>query len=109
MTNAIPYWVASCFLAAGGMFGATVATSCSNSARVTTVLQSAALDLSAGALSHSPAIVITAAPGATAAPPVTLLAGADAAAALGGAGRVAGCAACPQAAVAKNNRLIPAH
>src|ERR1700680_4910422 len=107
MTSAIPYWVASCFLAGGAIVGATAATSCSNSARVTTVLQSAALDLSAGGLSHIPGIVITAVPGPrVAAPSLFVPAALVAVAALGGAGGAAGFAACPQATVAKNNRPI---
>src|ERR1700730_1038628 len=106
MTNAIPYWVASCFLAGAAIVGATAATSCSNSARVTTVLQSGALDLFTGGLSHNPAIVITAVAGPIfAAPPAVLVAAAaDAVAALGGAGRAAGFAACPQATAAKSNK-----
>src|SRR6476469_3779631 len=106
MTSAIPYWVASCFLAVGSIVGATAATSCSNSARVTTVLQSAGLDLSAAVLSHNPGIVITAAPGATVAATVLTRAAGDAAAALGGAGGAAGFAPCAQPPVAKNIKTI---
>src|SRR5579862_6583454 len=97
----MPYCVASCFLAGGAIFGATAATSCSNSARVTTVLHSAALDLSTGGLSHKPVIVITAAAGPTVASPA---AEPLALAALGDAGRAAGFAACPQATVVKSNK-----
>src|SRR5216684_1680752 len=68
MTSATPYWVASCFRAAGAMVGATASMSCSNSARVTTVLQSAGLDLSKGGLSHRLGIVITAASRGTGTP-----------------------------------------
>ena len=88
------------------MVGATAAISCSNSARVTTVLQFAVLDLSAAGLSHTPGIVITAVDGATAAPPAVLPAAGDAVAALCGAGWAAGVAACPDASVVKNNRQI---
>src|SRR6476661_8280256 len=96
----MPYWVASCLRAGGAMVGATVFTSCSNSARVTTVLQSAAFE--ADGLSHNPAIVITGVPGATVVPSAALVAGAAAAvAALGGAGRAAGLSAWPQAAVTR--------
>src|ERR1700675_1074754 len=104
MTSAIPYWVASCFLAGGAIVGATAATSCSNSARVTTVLQSAALAFSAAGLSHRPGMVITAGPG-----PIFVAAALSAAAApvavaaLGGAGRAVGFAACPQATAVKSN------
>ena len=88
------------------MLGATASTICSNSARVTTVLQLAALDLSTGGFSHNPGIVITAVAGASVVAAAVLLA-ADAVAAFGGAGRVAGFAACPQAAVANNKPIHP--
>ena len=105
MTNAIPYWVASCFRAGAAIVGATAATSCSNSERVTTVLQFAVYVLSAGGLSHNPGIVITAVAGPTLAAPAPLVAATlDAATALGGAGRAAGFAACPQATAAKSNK-----
>src|SRR6266849_2199287 len=96
MTSAIPYWVANCLRAAGAMVGATASTSCSNSARVTTVLQSVALDLSTGGLSHRPGIVITAASRETPTASGALAATAwDGAASLGAVGGAAGLAACP--------------
>ncbi|HLN98840.1 MAG TPA: hypothetical protein VK208_10295, partial [Pyrinomonadaceae bacterium] len=65
--------------------------------------QSAALE--ADGLSHNPAIVITAVPGATVVPAAAVVAGAvAAAAAFGGAGRTAGLAACPQAATLKSKQ-----
>src|ERR1700730_701554 len=100
MTSAAPYWVASCFRAGGARVGATASTSCSNSARVTTVLKSAALDLSTGPSSHNPEIVITAASR-------EILALVPAAGdGVAGLGAVGGAPACPHASEGRNNRHI---
>src|SRR6266849_4718293 len=102
MTSAIPYCVASCFLAGGAIVGATAATSCSNSARVTTVLQVAVFS---GGLSHNPEIVITAVAGPIPAAPAPVgVVALGAVAARGGAGAAAGFAACPQATAVKSNK-----
>jgi hypothetical protein len=55
-------------------------------------------------LSHNPAIVITAVPGLTFAAALLAAVALDAVAALGGAGRAVGFAACPQAAAAKSDK-----
>src|ERR1700730_4098397 len=82
------------------MVGATASTSCSNSARVTTVLQSAALDLSTGRSSHNPGIVIT----ASSREILALVAAARDGVA--GLGAVGGAAVCPHASEGRNNRHI---
>src|ERR1700722_5150323 len=106
MTRALPYWVASCLRAEGAMVGAMASTSCSNSARVTTVLQSAVLDLSTGGLSQMPAIVITAAVGATVAVSGALAVAVCAAG--GGFGGAAGLCDCLHAGgVNKNKQIDP--
>src|SRR2546430_16908923 len=65
MSIRLAYFVATCRRAFAGICGATAFSNLSNSARVTTVLQSAALAASAVALSQTFLIVMTGASGGT--------------------------------------------
>src|SRR5207244_11686212 len=65
MTIRLAYFVATCRRAFAGICGATAYSNLSNSARVTTVLQSADLAATAVALSHTFLIVMSGASGGT--------------------------------------------